>query len=90
MCRSSSKGLRGDDEDIPKESERTGLGDVSGALDSDSHRATGKKKLKLRASSCLSSPCRRAHITNGDDAEEKDDEDGNGIAPDRGRQGWLM
>ena len=85
MCRSSSKGLRGDDEDIPKESERTGLGDVSGALDSDSHSATGKKKLKLRASSC-----RRAHITNGDDAEEKDDEDGNGIAPDRGRQGWLM
>jgi len=63
---------RPDDEDIPKENERIGLGDVGGAFDSDIYGATGKKKFE------------GYHDTIGGDEEEEDDEDG--AAPDRGRQ----
>ena len=64
-----------DDEDNPKENESTGLGDVSGALESDSYGAIGKKKLG------------GYHDTNGGDEEEEDDKDG--VVPEGGRERVL-
>jgi len=61
---------RPEDEDIPKENERIGMSEV-GVFDSDIYGASGKKKFEGYLDS----------IATG---EEDDDDDG--VAPDRGRQ----
>ena len=62
---------RPDDEDIPKENERIGLSEV-GVFDSDIYGASGKKKFEGYHASIAT--------------VEEDEEDDDGVAPDRGRQ----
>ena len=61
-----------DNEDIQKENDRIGLGNVGGMFNSDIYGATGKKNLEGQ------------HDTIGGNEEDEDDEDG--VSPNRGYQ----